>query len=462
MLAFRSIRWRLQLWYGLLTGALLTAFAVTIYDMERTRRLEQIDTELERLATEFNLGNREPPPPGPRGAPPRLGGPRPITEIYTREHAARGIYYALWSRNRGFAAIAENAPPGIEKPAGHGLRWDGPRREAFLEGNPGDVTLAGRDVSAELAALHRFGWKIATGALGTWILTLLVGSWLVARALRPIHAIGAAAQKIATGDLAQRIDTRDTETELGQLAAVLNSTFARLESSFAQQARFTADAAHELRTPVSVILTHTQNTLGAADLPPEQRAALEAVQRAAQRMRRLIESLLRLARLDGGQEHLARTPLDLASVARESLELIGPLAAARGIAVHADLAPAPVSGDRDGLGQVVTNLLANAVHHNRDAGEIHVSTRVENGHAVVAVADRGPGIAPEHLPRLFERFFRADKARTAAAGRTGLGLAIAKAIVDAHGGAIAVASEFGHGATFTVRLPSPSAATRST
>jgi two-component system, OmpR family, sensor kinase len=140
-------------------------------------------------------------------------------------------------------------------------------------------------------------------------------------------------------------------------------------------------------------------------------------------------------------------------VARECVELIEPLAATRRITVHADLVCATTQGDREGFGQIVTNLLANAVHHNRDGGEIRVSTKSDNGHAVLVVSDNGPGITAEHLPHVFERFYRADQARTGRDGHTGLGLAIVKAIVDAHGGEIEARSAPGAGATFVVRLP---------
>ncbi len=456
MRPLRSIRWRLQLWYGLLIGVLLAAFGVTAYEFERSRRLEAIDSELERLAVEFNVGNRNPGPPRPEGAPPKAGGPRPITELYTAEHAARGIYYALWSRNRSVRAVAANAPSELSRPAGRGLRWNGTRREAFLEGNPGDVTLAGREVAGDLAALHRLGWRIAGGCVAAWGATLLIGSWLVGRALRPIRDIGEAATKIATGNLAQRINTRDADSELGELAAVLNATFARLEAAFAQQGRFTADAAHELRTPLTVIFTHVQNALGAGELAEEQREALEACQRAAQRMRQLIDSLLQLARLDAGEDAMASGPLDLAEVARECVDFVRPLAAERAITIQAELGAAPAAGDRSQLGQVLTNLLTNAVHHNREAGQIAVWTGTEAGRAVVRVADRGPGIPAEHVPHIFQRFYRVDQARTGSRGRTGLGLAIAKAIVDAHGGELSVRSGAEGGTVFTVQLPGAS------
>lgn len=457
MKPFRSIRWRLQLWYGLLIAALLVAAGATAYHFARSVRLERIDDELVRLVFAVNATNRRPAPPLAPGEPPRRP-TRPaaaIGEVFTPALQERGFYYALWTRNNTPFTASVNAPPGIPQPRDGApeLRWRGALREAFMGSNPGDVALVGRDLAPELAQLHALGWKIAAAGAGVLGVTLLIGSWLVTRALRPLRDIGATAQKIATGDLSQRINTRDTDSELGELAAVLNSTFSRLDAAFAQQARFTADAAHELRTPVSVILMHAQNALADETLTAEQREPLEATQRAAQRMRRLIESLLRLARLDAGQEAREQAALDVAEVTREGLELVAPLAETRRITIHAELGAAVSRGDREGFSQVVTNLLANAVHHNREGGEVHVVTRTEGGRVVLTVADNGPGIAPEHLPHVFERFYRADKARTAQLGRTGLGLAIAKAIVNAHGGEIAAESAPGKGATFVVRLP---------
>src|SRR6185503_11389110 len=149
--------------------------------------------------------------------------------------------------------------------------------------------------------------------------------WLATRALRPIAEISRAAREIAAGDLSKRINASETESELGQLVAVLNSTFTRLDAAFAQQQQFTSDAAHELRTPVSVILTQIQSTLNKERTGVEYRETLEACQRAAQRMRRLIESLLELARFDAGQEQLKRIQFDLATTARDCAELVQPL-----------------------------------------------------------------------------------------------------------------------------------------
>jgi len=311
----------------------------------------------------------------------------------------------------------------------------------------------GRDIGRELADLRQFAGLLSGAGGAVLALGLAGGWWLSTRAIRPIKEISAAAAKISGGDLSQRIPAADTDNELGQLASVLNSTFARLEANFAQQARFTSDAAHELRTPVSVMLTQTQSALTRERPAPEYRETLEACQRAAQRMRRLIESLLELARLDAGQNPSRSAPVELAQLTNDCIELIRPLAAERRITIDADLPATVCTGDTDHLALVITNLLTNAIQYNHDGGEIRISVQQTKGAAVLTVADTGQGISTENLPHIFERFWRADKSRTRADGRTGLGLAIAKSIMDAHGGSIAVASELGKGSVFTLRLP---------
>ncbi len=296
-------------------------------------------------------------------------------------------------------------------------------------------------------------WSLA--AVGGVILLcgLAGGWWLAAGAIRPIEDISGTAVKIAAGDLSQRISIDDTENELGRLAGVLNSTFARLEAAFAQQGQFTADAAHELRTPVTVILTQTQTALKHQRDADEYRGTIEACQRAAQRMRRLLESLLELTRLDAGQEPMRQRRFDLAHTVRDCVELVQPLASEREIKIQSELPTLESVGDPERLAQVFTNLLTNAIHYNKDNGLVRVTVQRQNGSALVSVTDTGRGISAEDLPRVFERFYRADKSRSGAAGQNGLGLSISKAIVEAHGGAIEVTSQPGHGTNFTVRLP---------
>jgi heavy metal sensor kinase len=289
--------------------------------------------------------------------------------------------------------------------------------------------------------------------IGTAILLfgLAGGWWFVGRAIRPIADISATAVKISAGDLSQRINVADAESELGQLASVLNSTFGRLEAAFAQQQQFTADAAHELRTPVSVMLTQTQTALTRERSASEYRETLEVCQRASQRMRRLIESLLELARLDAGQEPMKRLKFDLSKTARNCVELVRPLAAERGVKIYDELSPLEWVGDAERLAQVITNLLTNAIQYNKKDGEVRVSAQLQNDMILLVVSDTGRGISAADLPRVFERFYRADKSRSF--GQTGLGLSISKAIVEAHGGTIEVSRSPEVGTTFTVRLP---------
>ena len=325
----------------------------------------------------------------------------------------------------------------------------------------GELIEVSRSLDDELFELKPTAMRLV--GLGGIILFfgLAGGWWTVSRAMRPVSKISAAAAKISAGDLSQRITIAETESELGQLASVLNSTFARLDAAFAQQRQFAADAAHELRTPVSIMLTQAQTTLSRERSSAEYRESLEACQRAAQRMRRLIESLLELARLDAGQEVLKRLRFDFPKTISDCTESVKPLADERGVMIASALPPLEITGDADRLAQVVTNLLTNAIQYNRDGGEVHVKLESQTGLAMLTVHDTGPRIAAEDLPHVFERFYRADKSRTGgspspsngAARSTGLGLTNSKAIVEAHGRTIEVTSREGNGTMFTVRLP---------
>ena len=452
MIFFQSIRWRLQLWYGLLLVAVLAGFGITAYRLESDRMVRRIDEELETRL------------------PPLVASQRPVRSFERREMREfkmkardallfdqggdRSFYYVVWLRDGVEPVTRSSTAPAdvpMPQPGEPPTRLRGNLREAFVSPGPGDFVLVGRSITSDIADVRHLGWWLGGVGAAVLLVGLIGGGWLVTRALRPIQSISSAAQKIATGDLTQRISAADSESELGQLVGVLNSTFARLDTAFTQQARFTADAAHELRTPVTVMLTHTQNGLTSDCVVEEHREAFEASQRAAQRMRRLIESLLELARLDAGQEPMRHDPCDLAVIVAESLELIRPLAEKRRIQIHADLRATPCHGDCDRLAQVIINLLTNAIDYNYDDGEVRIATHRHNGTATITVTNTGPGIPAADLPHIFDRFHRADKARSAS-GHSGLGLAIAKGIVLAHGGTIHAESEPGKEVTFTVNL----------
>jgi two-component system, OmpR family, sensor kinase len=374
-------------------------------------------------------------------------------------------YHVIWvSEQPDSTAVRElrratNAPARIPQPAitaslDHGQAWTrGHYREFAQTTRRGNLVLVGHDITPDLAELNQLALLLTAAGGGVLLLGLAGGWWLATRAIAPIADISATAGKIAAGNLAERINTRDTASEFGQLARVLNHTFDRLQAAFARQVQFTADASHELRTPVSVILSQTQTALKRDRPPEEYRETIESCQRSAVRMRQLVESLLMLARLDSGENATRHEPCELDRVAKDAVELLRPLAVEQNVRLESDWKPARCLGDTGQLGQVVTNLVSNAVYYNQPGGEVRVSVTAEDGCAVLRVADTGQGIASEDLAHIFERFYRADKSRSRAQGRTGLGLAITKAIVEAHKGAIEVTSEPGKGSAFTVRLP---------
>jgi two-component system OmpR family sensor kinase len=375
------------------------------------------------------------------------------------ESLTNAHYFSIWSRDGERLKASTNAPAGLILPdrgtasTGTLNRTREGFREAYQFTELGDCILAGRSIVSDLRELARFAWLLV-GA-GASVLALgLGGGWVLAgQALRPVEKISATANRISLGNLAERIDVADTDSELGRLAGVLNSTFAKLEASFVQQKQFTADAAHELRTPLAVIIAEAQSTLARDRTAPEYRETVEGCLETAQQMRQLTQSLLELARFDAHQEHMQTEPFDLAKEARRCLELVRPLAEPRGIKLEMTLQPAIVRGDVHRVGELVTNLLSNALQFNKDSGEIRVETHEQDSFAVLTVADTGQGIAAADLPHVFERFFRADKSRSRTSGHSGLGLAICRAIVDAHSGSITVSSELNVGTCFTVRLP---------
>jgi two-component system OmpR family sensor kinase len=475
----RSIRWRLQLWHGLLLLAVLCGFAYTAHRLQWAQELRRVDTELQQHVNELLglIGRPAGPPGGPRE--PNLEdffplpedvwnptGPRAQQEQSLRAWcAADQGWFMVWNREGGALRASDAASAGRPPPAReddrpltpHGanvvLADGSPGRELSVATPRGESVLAGRSLAPEAAASRRTAWRLAGLVAGIWLLGMLGGGWLTGRALRPIQTISDTAAGISAGRLHRRIEVAATETELGRLATVLNATFARLRQAFDQQARFTADAAHELRTPVTVMLSQTQLALQRERTPEAYRDALQTCRRAAERMSGLIESLLELAQLDAEVAGLEKRPVDLAHVAADSTALVEGLAAERGLSLQRRLDPAPCQGEADRLSQVVTNFLSNALRHSPEGGAVIVASGQTDRRSWVSVADSGPGIATEHLPHLFERFYRADPSRHRGSGGAGLGLAICKAIAEAHGGSIEVSSEPGAGSTFTLWLP---------
>lgn len=504
---FHSIRWRIQAWHGLILLVAIGAFCFTAYHFAWEHQYRRIDRELQ--TTERQLirsimqaaervdandrtdktsekndakpgdktdqrghdGSPPPPPMSPQEIAARLRAGEITLPAGVSALFESNAYFSLRDKDGRILLQSNNAPANLvllPVPAegfSEEIRALDNRRENLRSSAQGFSSLVGRDITQELTEMHRFALALAASGLGLWALGLIGGWWLAGRAIKPIATISRTASRIAEGNLNERIDTTDNDSELDQLSRVLNQTFERMHAAFERQKQFTADASHELRTPVTILLSETQRILKRERSPEEYRDVVRTCHDTAERMRHLIEALLMLARQEAAGGELPRESCDLSDVLSETIAHLRPLAVARGIHVEANLKPALCRGDRAALSILAANLVGNAIAHQGPSvntginyaqtggGIIHIASGTDDGRVFFIVSDNGPGIQAEDLPHIFERFYRADKARTSSSGHTGLGLAIARMIAENHGGTIEARSTYGQGATFTVKLP---------
>jgi signal transduction histidine kinase len=295
------------------------------------------------------------------------------------------------------------------------------------------------------------GLRTGAVALALSLALVFVMGWWISN---PLRKIAAAAGSVAAGD-AHPIPL-EGPTEVKQLASAFNEMAARVQTSLQSQRDFVANVSHELKTPLTSIQGFAQAILdGAASTPEALQQAAGVISAEAGRMNRLVLDLLALARLEGGTANLQRAPLDLAALLASAAERFTPQAKSAQVALQVQIQPLPgLTGDEDRLAQVFTNLLDNAIKYTGAGGVVRLTADRRADFVEVSVADNGPGLSPEDQARIFERFYQADKSRRGGAGRgVGLGLAIAREIVAAHGGTIQVVSALGKGSTFIVRLP---------
>jgi two-component system OmpR family sensor kinase len=272
---------------------------------------------------------------------------------------------------------------------------------------------------------------------------------LAQRALLPVAQVAQTAQQIVRAeDLGQRVPAASGSDELGQLTATVNEMLERLETLFTAQRRFVADVSHELRTPLTAMLGNLEMIRRGAASDPQ---ALAAMERELNRLRRLVSDLLLLAQTESGVQ-LRREPVALDELVLEVVRDLAPLA--RGVVLLPDVAEqVEAPGDRDRIKQALMNMVVNALQHTPAGGKVQVAIACTDECARLTVSDTGMGIDAEDLPHVFERFFRADKARSRTSGGAGLGLAIVKWVADAHGGTVEVQSAPDQGSTFTLWLP---------
>ena len=305
---------------------------------------------------------------------------------------------------------------------------------------------------ADIAFLSSINRWFLFGALVAGLAGVVVTLALSGRIVKPVEQLTAAAQRMERGDLSARVRV-DSEDEIGQLAHAFNSMAGSLAQQEQLRRNMTSDVAHELRTP----LTNLRGYLEAArdGLVAPDAALVDNLYEETMLLSRLVADLQELAQAEAGQLGLVRQPASPDGMIEHAIQMLRPQADAKGITLSTELPPdlPLVDVDPGRIGQVLRNLLDNAVAHTPDGGQITVTAAAAGQEVMISVRDSGVGIAPEHLPFVFDRFYRVDRSRARQTGGAGLGLAIAKQLIEAHGGSIAVASEPDRGSTFTFALP---------
>ncbi|MSR63516.1 MAG: heavy metal sensor histidine kinase [Planctomycetes bacterium] len=447
----RSVRMRLALWHTLALALVLLVYAGAVYAFVRASFLSELDRKLHE---DFEYT-------GARLAPTADGGVRWRGDEDAEEHgplwlevrAAGGTL--LYRAGAAAPDLAEDAqarrgPESLHLADGRAVRWMS--RPFLLAGRP-LVIRAARSEEAARAELARL---LAVLALGIPLAVLAAGAGgalLAGRALEPVAEITARAGAITAERLSERLPVDNPHDELGRLAAAFNATFERLERSFASLRSFTADAAHELRTPLTALKSVGEVALRAPREGATYREVIGSMLEEADGLARLVSDLLLLARGDAEELKLERTRVNLGRLARAAASRLEALAEEKQQSLALELDDAlSVDADETVLRHALLNLIDNAIQHSPAGARIAVRALHTPAGPALEVSDSGPGIAPEHRARVFERFYRVDPARSREHGGAGLGLAIARWAVQAHGGRIELESEVGRGSTFRIVL----------
>ncbi len=489
-LFLHSIRFRLTLWFVAILGLVVAAFGGFIYSTQahelHLAALERLALQARQLVTFYRLAGLQFSADGQLLVP-QLENNTPLLqtdEILVIASAQGQVIYSAGPiagteadhlASYGLKQGQEAGP--FTYAIAQASRPDSPFQQEYYfamaplslaPGQPGLLILGSpTDPGGQL---QRLLVTLLLGGAATLISAWLGGYWLADRAMRPIRTITRTARTIGDTDLNRRLNLHSRD-ELGELATTFDQMLARLQAAFDRQRQFTADASHELRTPLTIINLETERVLTSPRSAEEYTGTLKLIRSENEYMARLVNDLLTLARMDAGQTALKLEELDLSEVIVDVIERLAPLAQRQGVSlVCGDLPEMCLRGDRQYLGQMLSNLVENAIKYSGGPGKLvqvaagfhPVQTAV---HARVQVSDGGPGIAAEHLPHLFDRFYRVDQARQrpddgpAASGNgnepggSGLGLSIVQWIAQAHGGQVTVQSEVGRGSVFEIDLP---------
>jgi len=299
--------------------------------------------------------------------------------------------------------------------------------------------------------LEAINQQVSIAAIAVALAAVVIAFWLSRRIVRPVEDLTAAARRLESGDLAQRVEVSSSD-EIGVLGNAFNAMAESIQRNVSLRKQMASDVAHELRTPLNNISGYLEAISDGVVEPTP--SVVTSLQEEAELLVRLVADLEQLTNADAGHTSLLEERLSLAEVAERAIALVATRARSRGIIIESSFAHAStVVGDVARLGQVVRNLLENAVTHTPDGGVVRLTIAPSPSGVRLEVSDTGPGIAAEHLPFIFERFYRADPSRTRATGGAGLGLAIVRQLVEAHGGSVSARNGAAGGAVFTVELP---------
>ncbi len=454
-----SIRWRLTAWYGIVLSAILAGSSAAVYLLMQHHLLALSDAalreEVAEVGAEVGRAGSLSELPGMLGLRfSQVDGYACQVSTFEGEPVFRSAGLGAGGLPRPAAAPGEVDGLAVEEVAIDGL---GPVRLAsrVVPGPSGSFRV---QVAATLApnrrALSELVAVLVTVGPIALACTLGGGYWLARKALDPIDRMAATAAEITSSRLDRRLEEAGVGDELGGLARTFNAMIERLQRSFEEVRRFTADAAHELRTPLAAMRTEAEVALRSPRSPERDGRVLEDLLEEMERLTRLVSQLLFLCREDAGVGTGDIRPVGLDHLVGEVGEHMQVAAQEKGVGLHLDLpGDCPVRGDADRLRQLFFNLLDNAIKYTPCGGRVAVCGEASDGEVRVTVADTGIGISADHLPHVFDRFYRVDPSRNPEAEGSGLGLAICRSIAEAHGGRLGIDSDLGVGTRVTLVLP---------
>jgi len=462
-----SVRLQITIWNVVFLACLLLGMGIALRWTLQASLMSAVDKQMMSMARADQEMASMPASLAPPPLPPVLAAMRtdkdsPVSRFSIQAWDVRGRATRPPNATPPYvASLYRRAMLGQESVAT--IQLDGARtRLVYVPLRRGGNLIGVSQISASLAEMDREVQGLSS------VLLLLIGPGLVIagvggalltrRALIPVRQITEAAERIEAEDLSSRLPVRGHD-ELSELALTFNGMLSRLEDAFKRQQdvnelqrRFTTDASHELKTPLTVIQGTVSLALSSPRTPQQYEEALRTVSESSTTMNKIVHDLLILARSDAGLLNIDPRPVSLweiVNAARESLAVAGPCANVN-VTIDRDIT---IDGDPDHLTRLFLNLIDNALRHTPAHGDVTVSAQPDDDGLIVTVADTGVGIPYEHLSHVFDRFYRVDTARSKESGGTGIGLAICKSIVEAHGGAISVFSEPGRGSQFSVFFP---------